>query len=249
MRKLFLIMLALAVGYTVVLLGRSPLPKGFVWISSVDPTIKVSARFAGSDNLTGAPVPGYKNKKDLMLTYEAASKLKEVQDALKDYGYGLVIYDAYRPQYATTILTDWLQNDAEQGEKKLYYPTLSKSELRDQGYFSDLSANSRGSTVDLGLVSMGHSIYSPKASQKTLKNGEVIPYLDDGSADTGSSYGLLHEVASISSTLIEDDQKKLRELLRDTMTAHGFVNFNKLWWRYTLLEEPFPNMYYNFDPK
>jgi len=249
MRKIFLIMLAVALGYAIVFWGRSPMPKGFVWISSVDPTIKVSVRLASSDNLMGSSLPGYKNKKDLLMTQEAATKLKEVQAALKDYGYGMVIYDAYRPQYASTALTNWVDNDSDLGQKKWYYPTLTKAEVRDQGYFSDLSASSRGSTVDVGLVSMGHNIYKPQVSSKTLKNGETVPYLDDGSADMGSSYGLLHPVSSVHSDLIEDDQKKLRELLRDTMAAHGFVNMDKLWWRYTLQEEPFPNMYYNFDPQ
>ena len=47
--------------------------------------------------------------------------------------------------------------------KELYYPTLigSKQQLFDDGYIASKSGHSRGSTVDLTLISLDNIVVSP----------------------------------------------------------------------------------------
>ena len=55
--------------------------------------VKVNSVYAGSDNLFGAPL--YTTSK-LFVSKEAAAALGKVQKRLAPYGYGLVLWDAYR---------------------------------------------------------------------------------------------------------------------------------------------------------
>src|ERR1051325_281879 len=70
-------------------------------VRSVDSTIQVDARYAGSNNFTGAPLPGYEAPKAL-LRREAAVALGRVQRRLRTGGLGLKVFDGYRPVRATT---------------------------------------------------------------------------------------------------------------------------------------------------
>jgi len=73
--------------------------KGFVYLHDIDPTIQVSLRYAGEHNFVGVPVDGYNSEK-VIITEPIAKKLKQIQAELKQDGYSLVVYDAYRPQMA-----------------------------------------------------------------------------------------------------------------------------------------------------
>lgn len=74
--------------------------KGFIYLDEVDPTIRISSRYASSENFVGAPVDGYTIQDHIVLTKMAANALKQAQAAVKKDGYSLVVYDAYRPQAA-----------------------------------------------------------------------------------------------------------------------------------------------------
>ena len=37
-----------------------------------------------------------------------------------------------------------------------------------------------------------------------------------------------------------------RLLLKSLMEKHGFINYDKEWWHYTLADEPFPDTYFDF---
>ena len=82
--------------------------------------------------------------------------------------------------------------------KELYYPTLtgSKEKLFEDGYIAYKSGHSRGSTIDLSMIKIGTEVKVPvEISQRTLKEGTVISFLDDGSLDMGSSFDLFHPVS------------------------------------------------------
>ena len=89
----------------------SELPSRFVRLADVAPSIRQDIRYAGSDNFTGRPVPGYAAA-ECWLRKEAALALAAVQtDALKQ-GLKLVVYDCYRPQRATNAFVKWANDDA-----------------------------------------------------------------------------------------------------------------------------------------
>src|SRR5665811_747531 len=57
------------------------MPKDFVHLRDVAPTIQQDMRYAGPDNFTGKPVPGY-GAPECVLVRQAAEALKTVQACL-----------------------------------------------------------------------------------------------------------------------------------------------------------------------
>jgi len=71
-------------------------------IQSVDPTIVVELRYAGNNNLLKRPL--YPQRMRARARPEVASALAKAQIILREYQYGLKIWDAYRPVAAQTTL-------------------------------------------------------------------------------------------------------------------------------------------------
>jgi serine beta-lactamase-like protein LACTB len=67
------------------------------------PGLKFDIRYATDNNFLGTPF--YTSAKAIMQK-PAAEALKRVHDGLKDKGYGLLIYDAYRPWHVTKMFRD-----------------------------------------------------------------------------------------------------------------------------------------------
>jgi D-alanyl-D-alanine dipeptidase len=107
-------------------------------IRSLDSTIRVDARYAGPDNFTGAPLPGYEANRAL-LRREAAAALVRVQARLAAEGLGLKIWDGYRPVRATQGMVAWTERTAQ-------------TWLLDSGYIARRSRHNQGVAVDLTLV-------------------------------------------------------------------------------------------------
>ena len=79
--------------------SAAEMPKDFVYLSDVDPSIEQDMRYAGADNFTGRPVPGY-DAPECVLVRQAAEALKAVQAEVKAKGLLLKVYDCYRPAEA-----------------------------------------------------------------------------------------------------------------------------------------------------
>ena len=71
-------------------------PEDMVYLRSIDPSIEQDIRYASAHNFTGHPLDGYAAAQCL-LTQEAAQALARVQKALRAQGYGLKVFDCYRP--------------------------------------------------------------------------------------------------------------------------------------------------------
>lgn len=80
----------------------------FVDIKSVDKTIVIDLRYAGSNNVAHQPL--YPPGTPAMVRASVARRLAVVQDYLRKKGYGLKIWDAYRTQSAQTKLWQLTQN-------------------------------------------------------------------------------------------------------------------------------------------
>ena len=104
-------------------------------LTELDPTIKLDVRYATANNFLGAPV--YTSAK-AFLQRPAAEALKKVSGKLKDSGYGLLVYDAYRPWYVTKMF--W---DATPEKFHNFVADPSKG-----------SRHNRGCAVDLGLYDL-----------------------------------------------------------------------------------------------
>lgn len=98
--------------------------------------VKVNSVYAGSDNLFGAPL--YSTAK-LFVSKEAAAALGKVQQRLAPYGYGLVLWDAYRPWSVSKLAN-------------LALPEGKKDMLEDPEVKG--SVHNTGNAVDVGLYSL-----------------------------------------------------------------------------------------------
>jgi len=200
------------------------LPKEFVYAKELIPTLRSDMRYYSSNNFIGKPIDGYIKPK-CILTKEAASALKNVQDELGRLGFGLLIYDAYRPQKAVDQFVKWAEDETDTIMKNRFYPNLNKSELFDKEYIAKKSGHTRGSTVDLTIVS--------------LTTGHIL--------DMGSEYDLFDEKSATDYPNITRNQRAIRLLLKRRMEKHGFKSHPKEWWHYTLAKEPYPNKYFDFE--
>jgi D-alanyl-D-alanine dipeptidase len=77
------------------LMAAEPEYDNLVEIKKVDPTIKIELRYATADNITGQPL--YPADMPALLRPAAAARLAKAQAYLRARGYGLKIWDAYRP--------------------------------------------------------------------------------------------------------------------------------------------------------
>jgi D-alanyl-D-alanine dipeptidase len=64
-------------------LAGSALPKGFVYLRDIDPTIVQDIRYAGSHNFVGRPIRGYRAA-ECILSQPAANALENVQRKLAE---------------------------------------------------------------------------------------------------------------------------------------------------------------------
>ncbi len=221
------------------------LPAGFVDVTTVDPSIIVNLRYRGDDNFVGRPIPGY-NENRAILTIEAAQALKKVQEKLKNDGYSLVIYHAYRPQRVSDAFKAWSMDVQDDKMHAWYYPRIDKKTLFDLGYIAEFSSHSRGSTVDITLIPLTQKPHAIKPTRRTFNDGFEFWFLDDGTVDMGSSFDLFDQASHYENNLIAEHYKKQRDYLRSIMHDAGFEHYPEEWWHFTLKNEPFPKTQFNF---
>lgn len=218
------------------------MPKDFVYLADIDPTIRQDMRYAGTNNFTGKPVPGY-DAAECVLVREAAEALKRVQEAVRANGYTLKVYDCYRPARAVAAFVDWAKEPDDPKAKMIYYPNLPKSALFPD-YIAPRSGHSRGATVDLTLAPLGEDPNDLPATQScTAPQGSTAP---DGSLAMGTSFDCFDGKSTKFASNITAEQNANRIMLEDAMQAQGFKDYEMEWWHFTLRNEPFPDTIFDF---
>jgi len=194
----------------------------FVEISEEIPSIPLEIRYAVEDNFVGAPIDGYQAPK-CYLTREAATALKGVQGELLAQGLTMRIYDGYRPQRAVDHFVRWAKDLADTAKKAQYYPTVEKRHLFRDGFIAARSGHSRGSTVDLTIVNCS----------------------DSTAWDMGTDFDFFGPRSNMVSKEITALQQQNRLFLKALMEKHGFQHLPEEWWHFTLVDEPFPETYFD----
>jgi zinc D-Ala-D-Ala dipeptidase len=95
------------------------------------PGLKLDVRYATADNFLGTPV--YEESR-AFLQRPAAEALSRVASELAHQGYGVIVFDAYRPWYVTKIF--W---DATPADKKEFVADPAKGSRHNRGCAVDLS--------------------------------------------------------------------------------------------------------------
>lgn len=202
---------------------KSPLPPGFVDLEVAVPTLAFDLRYGGTHNFIGDVVAGYERPRAVIST-PAARALARAQQALAPFGLGLLIYDAYRPQRAVDHFVRWSRDLSDQRQKREFYPHVDKAELFSRGYIAEKSGHSRGSTVDLTLISLA----------------DLAPL------DLGSPYDLFDPISGPASAAVSASARAHRLLLRTVLIDQGFRPYEQEWWHFTFADEPFPETYFDF---
>jgi zinc D-Ala-D-Ala dipeptidase len=226
----------------------SALPKGFVYLRDIDPTIVQDIRYAGSHNFVGRPIRGYLAA-ECILSQPAAKALEGVQRKLAEKQLSLIVWDCYRPKRAVGDFLQWSKDPAHSEMKPEFYPRTDKNKLFALGYLAKPSAHSRGSTVDLAIVPAAFaSEPPPKPSRSpgacTSPKGER---LEDGTIDFGTGYDCLDVLANISNARAGGTALRNRQTLRSHMRGAGFRPYAREWWHFELINEPFNRDGFDFE--
>jgi D-alanyl-D-alanine dipeptidase len=197
--------------------------EGFVALAEAVPDAILEIRYYSTYNFVGERIDGYEQPCAL-LTKEAAAALKAASDECVRRGYRLKIYDAYRPQRAVAHFCRWAKDLENMRMKAMFYPNLDKAAAFELGYIAEHSGHSRGSTVDLTLFDM--------------RTGKEV--------DMGGTFDWFGEESHPSYRGITEEQFANRMFLRGIMLAHGFKPIEEEWWHFTLVNEPYPDVYFDF---
>lgn len=197
---------------------------GFVSISDVIPDALLDIRYYTTYNFVGQRIDGYEAPIAL-ITKEAAEALRLVNEDLKARDLRLVIYDAYRPQRAVDHFVRWAEDVADTAMQPIFYPEVDKAELFTKGFIAKRSGHSRGSTVDLTLLN--------------ARTGMLL--------DMGGPFDFFGELSHPGHTEgLTQEQISNRIILREAMLHRGFKPLSTEWWHFTLVNEPYPETYFDF---
>ena len=210
-----------------------PMPHGFVFLIDVDPSVIQDIRYAGSNNFVGRALPGY-GSPQCVLKQAAADALKLVQRELSQSNLSLKVFDCYRPARAVRQMVQWVQDkDAPSDDR--YFPRTKKAALISQGYIASRSGHSTGNVVDLTLVDLSAARSEerpPVVSRSCIsKEGERV---SDGSVDMGTSFDCFDPKSATESREITATQRQWRKALVIAMAHHGFSNYSREWWHFSL---------------
>ncbi|HEU5354721.1 MAG TPA: D-Ala-D-Ala dipeptidase VanX [Actinocrinis sp.] len=195
----------------------------FVFVDELVPGIRWDAKYATWDNFTGKPVDGYVANR-IVGTRALGSALERAQEKAASLGFGLLLWDGYRPQRAVDCFLHWSRQPEDGRTKRRHYPNLDRPEMFEKGYVAAKSGHSRGSTVDLTLYQ--------------LASGELAPM--------GGDHDLMDPISHHGAKGIAHLEASNRQTLRSIMEDCGFTAYDCEWWHYTLKGEPYPDTYFDF---
>ncbi|GLZ42611.1 D-Ala-D-Ala dipeptidase VanX [Actinokineospora sp. NBRC 105648] len=197
--------------------------EGFAFVDEVVPGVRWDAKYATWDNFTGKPVDGYLANR-IVGTTALCAALATAQEKAASVGFGLLLWDGYRPQRAVDCFLRWSEQPEDGRRKPRHYPNIDRVEMFERGYVAAKSGHSRGSTVDLTLFD--------------LTTGELAPM--------GGDHDLMDPVSHHGATGVTRVEATNRQHLCTIMTACGFRPYLHEWWHYTLEDEPHPDTYFDF---
>lgn len=195
----------------------------FVFLDEAVPGIRWDAKYATWDNFTGKPVAGYQVNR-VAGSAALASALGIAQRLASRLGYGLLLWDGYRPQRAVNAFLAWAEEPETGLTKGQFYPRITRKELIKKGYIASRSTHSRGGAVDLTLF--------------RLDTGALVPM--------GGHFDFMDVRSHHGAQGLRPEERTGRETLRTIMEESGFASLPNEWWHYSLLKEPYPDTYFDF---
>jgi D-alanyl-D-alanine dipeptidase len=214
--------------------ARGSLPAPLVYLRDIDASIVQDMRYAGSDNFTGAPVPGY-DAPECILTRKTADALAAVQRRLAKQKLSLKVYDCYRPVKAVAAFMRWVNAKARDEGTIRFYPELPRQRLVSLGYIAARSGHSRANVVDLTIVNVPLPETPPFEPQRIYGacTAGAETRAPDDSLDMGTGFDCFDPKSNVGAPSISESQERNRETLADAMAAAGFKAYAKEWWHFS----------------
>jgi len=197
--------------------------RGFVFLDEVLNGVRWDAKYATWDNFTGTPVDGYEANR-IVGSLALADALLRAMTHAAAHGFGLLLWDGYRPQRAVDRFLEWSARPEDGRTKDRFYPNIDRAEMFANGYVASKSGHSRGSAVDLTLY--------------RLETGELAPM--------GGRHDLMDERSHHGATGVPVIHAQHRRSLCSIMEHSGFQRYDHEWWHYSLRDEPYPDTYFDF---
>jgi D-alanyl-D-alanine dipeptidase len=220
-------------------------PGQFVALDDVDPTIRQDMRYATTYNFVGRRIAGYREPV-CILTRRAARALRRAQADLRPRGYGLKVYDCYRPTRAVAQFARWAENPADQRMKREFYPRVDKRRVFELGYVAHRSGHSRGSTVDITLVRLPPRAQPAWDGRLRSCFASYRRRFADSGVNMGTGYDCIDPRAHTSDPRIKGRAHRNRMRLKRALERRGFEPYANEWWHFTLRGEPYPEKYFDF---
>ena len=133
--------------------------------------------------------------------------------------------------------------------KKYHYPYVEKKIDMVDIYIASRSGHSRGSTVDMSIIKLDKKLLKESVYEERIFNGKVYPFNNDNTIDCGTSYDLMDPASWADNNYMDftDEQKNNRHFIRQVMESVGFKILPEEWWHFSLIDEPYPDTYFDFD--
>lgn len=145
-----------------------------VELVKVDPTIHLDVRYATSNNFTGRPV--YRQAR-AFLQRPAAEALVRVGRSLREKGYGLLVFDGYRPWSVTRLFWE-----------------ITPKDKRERGFVANPakgSKHNRGAAVDLSVYELATGKEADMPSAYDEFTDRAAPSYTGGTAEQRARRDLL----------------------------------------------------------
>jgi D-alanyl-D-alanine dipeptidase len=204
-------------------MNHDSMSNDFVFVDEHVPGIRWDAKYATWDNFTCKPVDGYRANR-IVGTRALCAALDRAQEKAAAAGFGLLIWDGYRPQRAVDCFLHWSEQSEDGRSKSRHYPNIDRPDMFKLGYVAAKSGHSRGGAADLTLYH--------------LDTGEI--------AAMGGDHDLMDPVSHHGAKGIAPVEAENRQQLCWIMEDCGFDAYAYEWWHYTLRHEPYPNTYFDF---
>jgi D-alanyl-D-alanine dipeptidase len=195
----------------------------FVFVDELVSGIRWDAKYATWDNFTGKPADGYLANR-IVGSRALCAALKPAREQAASLGFGLLLWDGYRPQRAVDCFLRWSKQPEDGRRKRRHYPNIERPAMVEKGYVAAQSSHSRGSAVDLTLYHL----------------------TTDELALMGGDHDVMDPISHHGAKGITPVEARNRRYLRSIMEGCGFNSYDCEWWHYTLKLEPHPHTYFDF---
>ncbi len=158
-----------------------------VEVVTLDPGLRLDVRYAGSDNFLRAPI--YPEAR-VFLQRPAAEAVVRANRVLQAHGYGLLLFDGYRPWYVTRMF--W---DATPSEQRNFVADPATG-----------SRHNRGCAIDLSLFDLKTGLEVPMPSGYDEFSERAHPDYAGGKAEQRAARDLLRTTMEAEGFTVNDDE-------------------------------------------